>query len=590
MSTIVVLGPGGAEEQRGSAKPLADDPLTLAVPVPSLRRGIYTVDWKIVSAVDGHATAGTYAFGVRVSPKGIAATSGTATPSSSLLELLARLLLLGGIATLLGGAVAGAARFGGSSGSDLGLAAVGWGASLAGLLLLAEAQRATAGSSLDALLGTPVGHALIWRAVALGAAGFALLLAWRRPRWHQPALGLAAAAALAAIVAHVGAGHAAAGSWSSLITVTAQAAHFAAAGIWFGGLAALLLGIRGAPSAAKATSVRRFAAVALGALVVVFLSGTLRAVDELPNWEELWMSGYGRAVLAKLVLIGGIVALANRNRRSGVPAASTDLEPLRRTSKLELGLGLLALAIAALLGTLAPPAPGQSAALGLSVSGADFGTTTRVELAVASDQPGPNRFTVRAEDYDSGDPLDSDGIGLRFTALDDPGVEPSTLALSPGPDDTFVGSGSNLAFEGRWAVEATVERDGGAVSVPLELDLPGPKQFVSVLRPPGHSPKYTMQIGTTGQIQLEPKPARAGPSKLYVTCFTTFGSESDVEEFVITTAVGEATRQLPVRRLGSGKFVAGAELAAGPLAVGVVAHTRDGTRLRGVFQLRIPAG
>jgi copper transport protein len=585
-----VLGPGGAEEQLGSAKPLAGDPLTLSVPVGALRRGVYTVDWKIVSAVDGHATAGTYAFGVRASPRGLAATSSTATPSSSTLELIARLILIVGIVALLGAAVAGLARFGGSAGSDLTLAAAGWATSLVGLALLVEAQRRTAGSSLGELLGTSVGQGLIWRAAALAAAGLALLLAWRRPRLRRAALGAAAVAALVAIVAHVAAGHAAAGNWPAAIAIAAQSAHFAAAAIWFGGLAALLLGLRGAPAAARAPALRRFAAIALGALVVVFLTGTLRAVDELSSWGELFTSGYGRAVLAKLTLIALIVWLAARNRNRGVPAAAGgDLGPLRRNSAIELGLAIAALAIAALLGTLAPPVSGQPAnPLGLTVTGGDFGTTTRVELTTASDQPGPNLFTVEVEDYDSGEGVEADAVGLRFVPLDDPGIEPSSLELSEGADGTYTGSGSNLAFDGRWAVEVSVERDDGAVTVPLELYLPGPERFVSVFRPPGRPPKYTMQVGGIGQIQLMPDPERAGPSRLYVTCFTAFGSESHVERFVLTLAVpGEATRQLPVRRLYGGKFVATTNLAAGPLAVGVVARTRDGTRLRGVFGLEI---
>lgn len=583
-----MLGPGGAEEQLGSAKPLAGDPLALSVPLRPLRRGVYTVEWKIVSAVDGHATGGTYAFGVRASPQGAAATSGTESAASSKLEVVARLVLIVGLVALLGGAVAGAARFGGTRGSDLALAAAGWATSVLGLLLLAAAQRRTAGSSLAELLDSSVGHALLWRALALAVAGAALLVAWRAPRGRRPALAFAALASLAAIVAHVAAGHAAAGSWPSLIAIAAQSAHFAAAGVWFGGLAALLLGVRGAPSAAKAAAVRRFAAVALAALIVVFATGTLRAVDELSSWGELASSGYGRAVVAKLLLLGAIVAIAVRGRRR-VAAAGTDLGPLRRSSAFELGLALLALAVAALLGTLAPPVSGQSAAaLGLTVSNADFGTTTRVELTIASDQPGPNSFAVSVEDYDSGDVVEASAVGLRFAPLDDPGTEPSLLRLRPGPDDTFVGSGSNLAFDGRWAVTVTVERDGGAVTIPLELDLPGPEQFVSVLRPPGLPPKYTMQIGTVGQIQVEPRPERPGPSRLYVTCFTTFGSESLVEQFVLTAAVGGGeTRQLPVRRLGSGKFVAAVELEPGSLELGVVARTRDGTRLRGVFELDI---
>ena len=61
------------------------------------------------------------------------------------------------------------------------------------------------------------------------------------------------------------------------------------------------------------------------------------------------------------------------------------------------------------------------------------------------------------------------------------------------------------------------------------------------------------------------------------------------DRLVVTAAApGEPPRQLPVRRLGGSRFVAAAELEAGPLEIGVVARTRGGSRLRGVFELDIP--
>ena len=422
-------------------------------------------------------------------------------------------------------------------------------------------------------------------------AGLALLVAWHgRVALRRPALACAGLGALGAIVAHVDAGHAAAGSWSTLLTVSAQVAHFAAAGIWLGGLAALLLGVRGEPSAEKAAAVRRFSAVALVALLVVFATGTLRAIDELSSWGDLLDTGYGRAVLAKFALIGLIAAIAARNRRGSVPAASSDLSPLRRRSRLELGLALVALFVAALLGTLAPPVSGQGGLPTLSASGADFGTTTRVVLTTASDQPGPNRFEAQVEDYDSGDAIEAEAVSLRFTPLEDPGVEPLTLKLSPGPDDTHTGSGPNLASEGRWRVDAQVTRGGETVEVPLELDVPTPRQRVSVLRVPGRAPKFTTQIGAKGDIRIVPAPELAGPSTVYVTVFTYLGLVPPVDQLVLTmTPRGEPTRQQAVRRLSSGRFIADVDLP--PRARWSSPSPRGSATaagLRAVFHLSIP--
>src|SRR5205085_6927609 len=134
-----------------------------------------------------------------------------------------------------------------------------------------------------------------------------------------------------------------------------QAAHFAVAGVWIGGLAALLIGIRGAPSAEKAAAIRRFSIIAAAGLALVVVTGIVRAISELRGWDELVTTGYGRAVLAKLLLVGMIAAVAARNRRSAVPSVGTDVTPLRRGARVEPTLAAAALWVAALLGTLAPP-------------------------------------------------------------------------------------------------------------------------------------------------------------------------------------------------------------------------------------------
>lgn len=590
LSEIRVLGEGGAPEQLGRAEAAEDDPATLEVPVRRLGKGVYTVSWKVLSAVDGHASDGSFAFGVRASPAGIAASAGATASRSSGFEVFARWVFLLGALALIGGTVAGVARFGGGSGSDLALAAAGWATAAVGLVLLGEAQRVSAASSVGELLDSSVGAALLWRAAALAAAGLALLAAWRLPGSRRAALLVAALAGLGVVVAHVEAGHAAAGGWPATVAISAQVVHFAAAGIWFGGLAALLLGFRGAAAGAREEAVRRFATIALAALLVVAATGVLRAVDELPSWGALLDSGYGRAVLAKLVLLALIVAIAARNRPGRAPVGHGGLAALRRRSRVELGVAVVAIAAAALLGTLAPPGAALAGPAGLSASGADFGTTTRVELTTASDEPGPNLFTVRVEDYDSGEAVAADAVSLRFVPLDDPGTPPSSLRLEQGPGDEFVGSGPNLAFDGRWSVDALVERDGGAVEVPLELDLPVPEQFVSVLDIPGSPapPEYTMQTDE-GYIRLSPDPDRPGPSRLYVTTFTAFENEAPTDRLVVSAGPpGERPRQLPVRRLGKARFVADVDLAAGPLEVGVVARTRYGSRLRGVFRIEIP--
>jgi copper transport protein len=593
LSVLRVVDARGRLQQTVRVSAAAGDPLSLAAPVPRLPRGLYTVDWRAVSAVDGHASFGKYVFGVGVTPpKGAVSATTSSKPATSKLELLARWILLTGLVLLVGAAVAGAARFGGTRGTDLLLAAGGALLAVIGLLLLAEAQRRTAHSSLTSLLDTPVGGALVGRAVAIAVAGAALVAARRLPRVRVVALIVAAGAATVAIVVHVAAGHAAAGSWPTGLTVLAQTTHFLAAGVWVGGLAALLLGLAGSQPGARLAAVRRFSAVALAALAVLVTTGVVRAIDELSSFGDLTASGYGRAVLAKILLVGLIFAAAARNRRRNVARSGDDPGPLRRTSRVELGLAAVALATAALLGTLSPPVAGKTTAPpGLRASGADAAKTVRVELKAASAEPGPNAFTARVERYDSHEALRGARVALGFDPLDDPAVRPTRLALAPTAAGTYAGSGPNLRFDGRWRVTARVASGGRAVDVPLDLDLPGPDQRVSVLRAPGQAPEYTMQIGTDiGYLRITPKPERAGPSTLTIDAFDAIQSEASLKDAVVTTAAGDATpRPVATHRLATNSFRAAVTLAHGRNTIAVVAHElQGGQRFRGVFDLEVP--
>jgi len=589
LSAVTVLDTGGAAYQIGRPERVAGEPLSLAVRVRPLDRGVYIVSWRILSAVDAHTTAGAFAFGVRVTPTGTAAAAAS-YPAASWLEMLARFTLIVGLVALLGAAAAAVAQFGGTG--DLMLGACGWVLAIAGLILLAEAQRRNAAASFADLLRTSVGRALIGRAAAIGAAGGALLVArGARPRIRRAAMQGAALAALLAMVAHVAAGHAAARRFMPAATVGIQWAHFAAVGVWLGGLAALLLGVRGAPSPTKAAAVRSFSRIAAAGLFVVAATGVARTLQEVSSWSGLLSSGYGRAVMGKTALLVAIAVFGAFNRWRSVPAAATSLRPLRWTASGELALAAGALATAAALGALPPPSSGELAEPSvIDVSGADFGTTIRALLTTASDQPGPNRFVVHVVDYDLKTPVRARRVTLGFTPLDDPDVVSTSLPLAPGPGDSYVGSGANLAFDGRWRVTVLVERAGDSVEVPLEVETRSVGQFVSIERVPGQAPKYMVQVTGGEHVRISPDPERAGPSRLFVTCYDVFLEERDIEEIVVTAAAGDGpTRQRPVRRLDRGRFVADVELEAGRNRIAAIARAIDGTRLRAAVDLDVPA-
>jgi hypothetical protein len=366
----------------------------------------------------------------------------------------------------------------------------------------------------------------------------------------------------------------------------------AAVGIWLGGLAALLAGLRGAPAGSdeRVAAVRRFSAVAAGGLVVVAATGLVRAVQQLSSFGELFSTGYGRGVLAKILLIVVIGAFAWRNRRRSVPAAAEDLRPLRRTSRGELVAAAAAVAVAAVLGTLAPPAArSETVPLGLTAEGADAAGTVRVTLTTASADPGPNRFVVRAEADEEGAPVGG-SVTLRFLPLDDPGVPASELVLAPLRDGSYSGTGANLAFDGRWRVTVLLERGADAVAVPLELETRTPAQFVSVERRPGLPPNFTVEVSVAEAIRFSPRPERAGSSTVVVTVFDEIGDEVPVTSIVVTSRAGDSpARRVPVQRAGIGRFTARVDLTEGTNQLAAVAQSNERGRLRAVLDLTIPA-
>ncbi len=584
-STIVVTDRSGTSYERGSPSLASDNRRSLVVRLADLDRGVYTVNWRVVSKADGHATSGTYAFGVRASPSNGVATQTTSAVST--LEVVGRWLLVVGMVVLLGIATAGIAGFdGGVSSLSLIWAAVS--TSAVGVVLTAEAQRRGAGVGIGGVFGTPVGWALVWRTVAVGVAALGLVASRGTERWRRAARSGAAVAVLAGMAAHVASGHAAADSAYRAAHVFTQWVHFAGAGVWLGGLTALLVGVRGSASGAKATAVRRFSSVAAIGLVVVAVTGIIRAIGQVSAWSELTGTAYGRTILVKGGLIVGLAGLGALNRWWSIPVAATGLRRLRRTSANELGLAVVVIAATALLGALPTPASTRPAPPAIVATGNDFATAVRARLSVASAEPGPNTFEVKVVDYDSGEPVRARRVSLRFTCAEDPGLPRTVLDLRPVADGTYVGSGSNIQLEGRWKVRALVELGSSSTAVPFEIESRGPQPSVSIERPPGRPFRYTVEIVEGASVLIYARPQRPGRNEVFLSYFDVLAGELPVDDVVVTTrGPSGAVQQVSPRRVGPGRFLADLTFESGTTTVTAISRGRPQGRLRASVDLEI---
>jgi copper transport protein len=149
--------------------------------------------------------------------------------------------------------------------------------------------------------------------------------------------------------------------------------HVLAAGAWIGGLAVLVLALPPAVRSLggvertqlRAGVVSRFSTLALAAVAVLLAGGILQSLLQLADVRGLVETPFGRAIALKIAVVVALLACGAVNRRRTIPAlarAAAGGVPddrasvaLRRTLRIEIALGVAALAIS---GALAGYQPG----------------------------------------------------------------------------------------------------------------------------------------------------------------------------------------------------------------------------------------
>ena len=578
LSSVKVLGGSGSYEQ-GAPRLAEGDESTLVVDLKALPKGSYTVSWRTVSRVDGHSSAGAFAFGVGEPPEAISADAEEQT-SSKIPSAAARWVLYLGLASLLGAAWMALFAFGHSYRSVGRLSLFGLLAAAAGTLGLGLFQFREAGVGLGVFLGSSSGRALGLRAAPLLLIVLGYLL-YRNN--YRPRMMVAGAGALAGMLAHASAGHAAVPP-DVAIKVGIQWLHFAAVGIWIGGLAALLLGLSESPEEDRRRAAKRFSFVAGFAIFVVTATGVLRAVNEVDGWEPLFETTYGRLVIAKSVLIVVLGGLGALNRFRNIPKAVSAPAGLQKAGRLEVAVAVITLAIAGMLSTSVPPvsvaAEGEAALV--EVEGTDFARTAEAGLTVEPGTAGPNRFKLSLVEPGSGDPLDGvTGVTLRFSSLSNPAVGESSVEMEKKGDGEYEASGSNVSVDGRWKVTVAITTSSNSFDIPLEFSTRATGITTDTSRVEGQPTIYSFTDPQGRQLQVYSEPDRPGRSELHLTFFDTSGTELAVKEILaISVPPKEQSITLVTRRFGPGHFVSDVTLEEGRYQFDVTATTEAGESMR----------
>jgi len=584
LTSAKVLDSTGVDHASGPPAAVLGDDTSVTVPVGDLPDGGYTVTWRTVSSVDGHLSAGSFVFGVgepppTTGPGEPAATTGlTGSPPA----VAMRWLLYLGLVILFGAAWTAVAVARRPEPGLVGMAVGGWLLTALGTIGVAGVQWAESGAPIDTIMTTSLGLAALVRGASLLLVGAALAglaispaLAGRRG-WALTAIASAVALAVDVVLGHAAAGPA----W--LLQVLAQVAHAIAVAAWIGGLVGLLVIARAAPPADRLELARRFSRWASVMLVVVVVTGVLRAVEELGSLDAVLGTDVGRTIVAKSGLLAGLAGLGAVNHFITLRNAARVTRLLGRVGAAELGLAVVILGLSALLVNQSPPAaagtPDEPVPTALVATGHDFGTSVRARLEVKDGAPGANTFDVAVSDYDTGAPLDATAVALRFEVESAAGVAPATLDLARTGPGAFSGSGAQLSLDGIWTITATVTQPGGAVEVPLIVATTVPPQPVEQLVTDGLPTIYTVKLGGAGSAQVYLDPGSGGPAQLHVTFFDGDGNERPVEAVTLAVVAPDgAGTLLPPRVLEPGHFVASLEPDPGSLVVDAIGGIQAGT-------------
>ena len=373
---VSVIGPTGDD----IAGPLAYHGSVVVVPIRSGGgRGSYTVRWRMVAADDGHVTEGAFSFGVRAKPLAPAPVPGSSVPVAP--EVLAWLqfvgvVLAGGVLTFRALVWAPASRAGGTAvprdaRAAMWCAVIGAVVALhAGLFGFLVGAYPIVGGGISSLItteiipirdGTHLGQAFTITTFAWLAVLVLVVAAWGTPRRREPLL---TAAGLLSLAIAFGI------TWSShpdshgALAVIGDFVHLVAAALWVGGVIALALLTgsmrsveQGEREAIARSSVIRFSQLAVPLVGLLGVAGIYLAIAELPSFSALATTGWGVVLLAKTAVALCALAIGAYHHRWVVPrlTAGVSVASLRNTLTIESTLLLSAIALAAVLGQIAPP-------------------------------------------------------------------------------------------------------------------------------------------------------------------------------------------------------------------------------------------
>jgi copper transport protein len=447
--------------------------LVVRADLPELDPDTYTVEYSVVSAVDGHPNASIYAF--VVDPTGTAAPPGLPLPPSTAPPPDPVAIAARWIATVAGLLLVGSVLVGLFHRRWIGAeerVAIPWGplavlALITVLALIGYVARSAAaafhhgippgGLPFDPLAPFGTTPFAIAMRIALVGGGAALVIAATAGRAsgrrRLVALGVAAGVVLVGLSLT---GHAA--SIGGPTGAVVDTFHLLAIAAWLGALPAVAyLARRTGDGRAAFAAHARLALVAAPLVVLTGLANSPLVVDES---RELVAASYGNLLLVKAVLVSVALGLGAANYFLARGAGARRLAVLAGS---EIAIAAVAVIVGTTMVSIQPATDRPPAAvdprLGVAHVYAEGGAST-VHGIVDLPEPGVQSYSFSVADPETGAARDDvAGVTVTFIPPASSDLPPSTELAGPTPQ-AWIWSmrGAFTPVVGTWTLEITVHR------------------------------------------------------------------------------------------------------------------------------------
>jgi copper transport protein len=504
-SSIKVLGPDGSRVDRNDPRNVDGDTASIASTLqPSLPEGVYTVETKVLSAVDGHVVTETFTFGVGV------AASGQGTAGQQQRDILSPEESASRFPGMVGQVIVVGAAFGmlwlwkplarvpwlSSAISQqkisidrnmMRLVIIGTGIVLASGVAMIVVQAISIEAGIPEAIATKFGNVWITRMFQSSILMAIAVAVYRKVAKSNASPSRAEMFAilimgLAVLVTSSLIAHAAATEQTAPIVL--DFFHNAAASIWIGGL--ILLGFVAVPkilsigderirAAAISILIPRFSTVVVTLLGISVITGPVLLFLLESDLSLTLASVYGQILAIKLGLAGAMVAMgaysqfivqkrAVKVMVGGAGVQSTSLRHYGKILKAEAAVGIALLLAVSFMANGALPS-GQFPAYEREQSDAqaafaeeprtDFVRTLytgegRIELSVSPFTIGQNSFKLTFFGQDGNNATGIEAATIKLTQIEQ-GIGPITVETKKLSDNVFF---ANAAFSlaGAWNV------------------------------------------------------------------------------------------------------------------------------------------